>query len=119
MVDFELNSNKSMNTIEELLRHSGGSIASFCGGSAVIATIVADLHIWVAIVGGAIGIVGGLFGLYSKLQEIKRNERDIILKDLQIAEFQKSTERDNALFEQAKEAGERDKLKREILNEMK
>lgn len=107
-----IESDRPMTYLEELLKHSGGSIASFGGSLAVCLTFIGDLSQWVAIVGGAVALVGGCLGIVSKVQEIR-------FKNLQYTEFQKSIERDAKMFEDVHKAAERDALKKEVLKELK
>ena len=107
-------SEKSMNIehfIDELLITAGASIAGVGGSLAVILTFLGGFAEWVAILGGSIALIGGLLGVYGKVQEIR-------LKQIQFTEYQKGIERDERLFEEARQAGERDKIRKEVLNEV-
>lgn len=96
----------------ELLHKSGSSIAGAGGSLAVVLTYTADLAQWVGIFGGALGLVAGVLGVYSKWQEIK-------FRALQMSDFQKSTERDAIMYDKMKEANQVAVITNEVLNKIK
>jgi len=119
-INLQHHSEESMNNIlNEILKHSGASLASFGGGLAVILTYGANLAQWVAIFGGALGLVAGILGIILKFKEIISKNQEIRFKDLQYLEFQKSIERDAQLYEDAKRAGERERIKKEVIHDIK
>lgn len=62
------------NTFLDITAVAGTALISLCSGTIVIFSFVADLAAWVPVLGAAMGIVGGFFGLIAKGQEIKINK---------------------------------------------
>lgn len=117
-----LNSEKETMSIQQIFNEvtasAGASITALMGGSTVLITYLANLAQWVGILGAALTLVGGAMGIYAKWQEIKDRRQDLRFKELQYSEYLKGIERDNEIYEAAKRAGERDKIKKELLTEL-
>lgn len=116
-----LKSEKDTMSIEEIFNEvtasAGASITAFFGGSTVLLTYWLNLAQWVGITGAALTLIGGMMGIFAKWQEIKGKRQDLRYKEMQYSEYLKSIERDNEMYENAKKAGERDAMRKELLNE--